>query len=219
MAVKVTALCADGAGVARLTTGAAATILALLTPLSRASEVNLLSNPDFSNQNGVTAWLDPMYPSKNDLSWSSEDADGTVQSGSAQIANNQPYMTDTANAGSRCLAVSPGSDYVYGGKSLVVEGVVTAAFMCQGFSDATCSSDLVELAPDATSGSSAGWSEMSVAEGRLSASTNYVRCMLAVWNNETGTATMRFDDLYFVSTPPDDIFSDDFEMTENDGGE
>lgn len=184
----------------------------LLSFPALATEANLLSNPDFSTSFEVSGWNNLTYSSENALTWSNDDADNQSDSGSAQLSNDQPYMTDGASATGRCFAVKPGASFRYGAKTQVVSGDVVALMVCQSFSESTCTDDFLDLAPHAAPNYGAGWAETSVAIGQLDASASYVRCMLTIWNDGTGTAAIRFDDLYFVSDVPDAIFSSDFDI-------
>ena len=176
-----------------------------------ADETNLLSNPDFSASSEISGWNNLTYSSENALTWAKTDADDKSSSGSAQLSNDQPYMTDGASATGQCFSVQPGATYRYGAKTQVVAGNVVAAMVCQSFSESTCQADFADLSPHAAPNYSAGWSEMSEATGQLDASASYVRCMLTIWNDGTGMATMHFDDLYFYSDRPDAIFSSNLE--------
>ncbi len=176
-----------------------------------AGEVNLLSNPDFSQSSEIAGWENLTYSAENALTWANADADSRNDSGSAQVSNDQPYMTDGASATGQCFAVKPGAHYRYGAKTQVVSGNVVAAMVCQSFSESTCQSNFIDLDPHAAPDYSAAWTETSVASGQLDASASYVRCMLTIWNDGTGTAAMHFDDVYFFSEMPDTIFSDDLD--------
>jgi hypothetical protein len=176
-----------------------------------ADEVNLLANPDFSASSEISGWNNLTYSSENALTWANADAANEHDSGSAQLSNDQPYMTDGASATGQCFAVKPGASYRYGAKTQVVSGNVVAAMVCQSFSESTCQSDFVDLSPHAAPDYSAGWHDTSVASGQLDASASYVRCMLTIWNDGTGTAAMHFDDVYFFSELPDTVFSSHFE--------
>ena len=181
-----------------------------------ANEVNLLSNPDFSASAEIHGWDNLTYSSEDALTWANVDADNKKNSGSAQLSNDQPYMTDGASATGQCFAVKPGASYRYGAKTQVVSGDVVAAMVCQSFSESTCQANLTDLSPHAAPDYGAGWQPTSVASGRLDASASYVRCMLTVWNDGTGNATMHFDDVYFVSERPDAVFSNNFDASEDD---
>ena len=82
-----------------------------------AGEVNLLSNPDFSKSSEIAGWDNLTYSAENALTWANADADSRNDSGSAQVSNDQPYMTDGASAETgQCFAVKPGAHYRYGAK-------------------------------------------------------------------------------------------------------
>lgn len=180
-----------------------------------ADEVNLLSNPDFSDHSEITGWNNLTYSSEDALSWANADANNENDSGSAQLSNDQPYMTDGASATGQCFAVQPGAHYRYGAMTQVVSGDVVAAMVCQSFSESSCQSNFADLAPHAAPDYSAGWQPTSVASGTLGASASYVRCMLTIWNDGTGAATMHFDDLYFISERPDTVFSSNFDVADD----
>ena len=181
-----------------------------------ADSVNLLANPDFSASLEISGWDNLTYSAENALAWSNADAQETNSSGSAQLSNDQPYMTDGASATGQCFAVKPGAHYRYGATTQVAGGNVVAAMVCQSFSESTCQSNFMDLAPHADPNYNAAWTQTSVASGKLDASASYVRCMLTIWNDGTGTAAMRFDNLYFVSELPNAIFSSTFEAAPSD---
>jgi hypothetical protein len=195
----------------RAIAAAAIALVFMLGSSAIASEGNLLSNPDFSTSLEVSGWDNLTYSSENALTWSNTDAESDGDSGSAELSNDQPYMTNGASASGRCFSVQPGASYRYGAKAQVVSGNVVALMVCQSFSESTCTSDFLDLAPHAAPGYGANWEETSVASGQLDASAAYARCMLTIWNDGTGIAAIRFDDLYFLSEIPDAIFSSDFD--------
>jgi hypothetical protein len=190
---------------------AVAVLMFLCSSSAVADEVNLLSNPDFSDGSQIAGWDNLTYSSENALTWANDDADARPSSGSAQLSNDQPYMTDGASATGQCFSVQPGAHYSYGAKTQVVSGNVVAAMVCQSFSESTCQSDFVDLSPHAAPDYSAAWTQTSAASGQLDPSASYVRCMLTIWNDGTGTAAMHFDDVYFLSELPDVVFSSKFD--------
>jgi len=126
--------------------------LALTASCSPAlpNELNLLVNPDFPAQDQVQGWRDPGYPETNSLSWSADDAASDANSGSAQLYNDQPNLTGASAAASTCFAVSPDAAYSYGGKSKTISGSPAGNISCMSFSESTCTSDVVDLTPYAT---------------------------------------------------------------------
>lgn len=195
--------------------GVSAVALAVLCASTAvADEVNLLSNPDFPVNSEISGWNNLTYSSQEALSWANADADHANDSGSAQLSNDQPYMTDGASATGQCFAVQPGASYRYGAKTQVVSGDVVATMVCQSFSESTCQANFSDLSPHAAPDYGAGWQQTSEASGQLGASASYVRCMLTIWNDGTGNASMHFDDLYFYSARPDTIFSNDLEAVD-----
>ena len=189
----------------------AAVLMVACGSTAMADEVNLLANPDFSASSEISGWNNLTYSSENALTWANVDADAARNSGSAQLSNDQPYMTDGASATGQCFSVQPGAHYSYGAKTQVVSGNVVAAMVCQSFSESTCQADFADLSPHAAPDYNTAWTQTSVASGQLGASASYVRCMLTIWNDGTGTAAMHFDDVYFLSERPDAIFASRFD--------
>lgn len=133
--------------------------------------------------------------------WSSEDAGGSEDSGSALLGNEGAAGGFTPLVLHQCIMVQPGQEYEFGGDVLVPNGQPsgTAAYIyVDSYTDTNCSTGR-QVAPPAGSGTVGDWvsasSSIVAAPGIMSISV-----ALGVFKpeGELGDAEAYFDNIYFL---------------------
>ena len=139
--------------------------------------------------------------------WSTDDADGSFDSGSIEVGNSHPNAGQGLGV-SQCLPLMPipGTVYVFGGKARIPGGQARSGSALVGtrfYDGAHCTGAVVGPQPRRATSVVGSWAELSSNVQEIPAGANSVLFLAFPSKIEAGgTLVARFDDLFFEFTMP-----------------
>lgn len=125
-----------------------------IDPPDPATTREYLSNRDFDN--GVDGWEIATFA---DVAggWSSDDFEGSMQSGSGELANLRPGNNGTTLIIQQCIAVRPMSAFNAAGNYQLVAGTGTAGYWVTEFALPDCQGQIIRSGPVVEGDIAGGW--------------------------------------------------------------
>lgn len=184
-------------------------------------DADLLPNGQFDRPDQILGWTQ-FSVGREALGWTSDDADGMPGSGSIEIKYGGG---EGAGIQSACFSVVGGAAYIFGGRVKAIKPSNQGYGMtCLMFESNDCTGTFESAdAPSPNYWSQLqSWLDIGTETDVLSAGANSVMCRALLFNvvpadtvgatkSDATDITVRFDDLFFRSAPPDKLFGDGFE--------